>query len=59
MFLKNGDETIYLTDSFIVSPVDDFSLFEKSKLTVAGVERILNIKHNDLQAKITYALLTE
>lgn len=57
--LKNGDETIYLTDSFIVSPVDDFSLFEKSKLTVAGVERILNIKHNDLQAKITYALLTE
>jgi len=57
--LKNGDETIYLTDSFITSPVDDFSLFEKSKLTVAGVERILNIKHSDLQAKITYALMTE
>lgn len=57
--LKNGDETIYLTDSFIVSPVDDFSLFEKSKLTVAGVERILNIKHNDFQAKMTYALMTK
>lgn len=57
--LKNGDETIYLTDSFIVGPVDDFSLFEKSKLTVAGVERILNIKHNDLQAKIAYALISE
>lgn len=57
--IKNGDETIYLTDSFIISPVDDFSLFEKSKLTVAGVERILNIKYNDLQAKIAYALISE
>lgn len=56
--IKNGDETLYLTDSFIISPVDDFSLFEKSKLIVAGVERILNIKHNDLQAKITYALIS-
>lgn len=57
--LKNGNETIYLTGSFIVGPVDDFSLFEKSKLTIAGVERILNIKHNDLQAKIAYALISE
>lgn len=57
--IKNGDETIYLTDSFIIGPVDDFSLFEKSKLTVAGVERIFNIKHNDLQAKVSYALMTE
>ena len=57
--IKNGDEAIYLTDSFIISPVDDFSLFEKSKLTIAGVERILNIKHNDLQAKIAYALISE
>lgn len=57
--LKNDDETIYLADSFIIGPVDDFSLFEKSKLIVAGVERIFNIKHNDLQAKVTYALMTE
>lgn len=57
--IKNGDETIYLTDSFIISPVDSYSLFEKSKLTVAGVERIFNIKHNGLQAKMTYALLSE
>lgn len=57
--LKNGDETIYLTGSFVIGPVDDFSLFEKSKLTVAGVERILNIKHNDLQAKVAYALISE
>ena len=56
--LKNGNETIYLTGSFIVGPVDDFSLFEKSKLTIAGVERILNIKYNDLQAKIAYVLIS-
>lgn len=57
--LKNGDETIYLTGSFVIGPVNDFSLFEKSKLTVAGTERILNIKHNDLQAKVAYALISE
>lgn len=57
--LKNGDETIYLTGCFVIGPVDDFSLFEKSKLTVAGAERILNIKHNDLQAKVAYALISE
>lgn len=57
--LKNDDEIIYLTGSFIISPVEDFSLFEKSKLTVAGAERILNIKHCDLQAKINHALMTK
>lgn len=55
--LNIGDETIYLTDSFIIGPVDDYSLFEKSKLTVAGAERILNISPSDLKAKLTYAIM--
>ncbi len=57
--LKNGDETIYLTGSFIISPAEGYSLFKKSKLTVAGAERILNISVPDLQAKIDYALMTK
>lgn len=57
--LNIGDETIYLTDSFIIGPVDGYSLFEKSKLTVAGVEKILNISPSDLKAKITYAIMNK
>lgn len=57
--LNIGDETIYLTDSFIIGPVDGYSLFEKSKLTVAGVERILNISSSELKAKVTYAIMNK
>lgn len=57
--LKNGDETIYLTGSFIIGPVDGYSLFEKSKLTVAGAEKILNISPSELKAKVEYALMTK
>lgn len=57
--LKNGDETIYLTGSFIIGPVDGYSLFEKSKLTVAGAEKILNISPSELKAKVDYALMTK
>lgn len=57
--LKNGDETIYLTGSFIIGPVDGYSLFDKSKLTVAGAEKILNISPSELKAKVDYALMTK
>lgn len=57
--LKNGDETIYLTGSFIIGPVDGYSLFDKSKLTVAGAEKILNINPSELKAKVEYALMTK
>lgn len=57
--LNIGNETIYLTDSFIIGPIDGYSLFEKSKLTVAGVEKILNISPSELKAKLTYAIMTE
>lgn len=57
--LKNEDETIYLTGSFIIGPVDGYSLFEKSKLTVAGAEKILNIGPSELKAKVEYALMTK
>ena len=57
--LKNGDETIYLTGSFIIGPVGGYSLFEKSKLTVAGAEKILNISPSELKAKVDYALMTK
>ena len=50
--LKNGKETICLTGSFITSPVEEYSLFEKSKLTVAGVEKILDINIDELNAKL-------
>lgn len=57
--LKNGDETIYLTGSFIIGPIDGYSLFDKSKLTVAGAEKILNISPSELKAKVEYALMTK
>lgn len=57
--LNIGDETIYLTDSFIIGPVDGYALFEKSKLTVAGVEKILNISPSELKAKLTYAIMNK
>ena len=57
--LRNGDETIYLTGSFIIGPVDGYSLFDKSKLTVAGAEKILNIGPSELKAKVEYALMTK
>lgn len=57
--LKNGDETIYLTGSFIIGPVDGYSLFDKSKLTVAGAEKILNINPSELKAKLTYAIMNK
>lgn len=57
--LNIGNETIYLTDSFIIGSIDGYSLFEKSKLTVAGVEKILNISPSELKAKLTYAIMTK
>lgn len=57
--LNIGNETIYLTDSFIIGPIDGYSLFEKSKLTVAGSEKILNISPSELKAKLTYAIMTK
>ncbi len=57
--LNIGDEAIYLTDSFIIGPIDGYSLFEKSKLTVAGAERILNISPSELKAKLTYAIMNK
>ena len=57
--LDIGNETIYLTDSFIIGSIDGYSLFEKSKLTVAGVEKILNISPSELKAKLTYAIMTK
>lgn len=57
--LKDRDETIYLTGSFIIGPVDGYSLFDKSKLTVAGAEKILNISPSELKAKVEYVLMTK
>lgn len=57
--IRDGDDIIYLAGSFIISPVGGYSLFEKSKLTIAGTEKILNISHSDLKAKINYSLMTK